>query len=96
MKKINNIRQLAAKKKQVKQQQEALENNIRDNWKELKEGLKPATIAREHFNDILNNGYHERVNAKSILKTTLDYGANLLARQLVNKAGEKLGKLFKK
>jgi len=95
MKKINNIRQLRAKKKQIKEQQASLEHHIQENWKDLKAGLKPAQIAMDSFNS-LGNKRGEQVNGKHILKTTLNYGVSLLAMQLVNKAGEKLGRLFKK
>lgn len=96
MKKINNIHQLQGQKKQIKQQQATLEDKIKGNWKELKEGLQPVNIARSAFSKIVKDKTEKPSDGESILKTTINYGASLLAQQFVKKAGEKLGKLFKK
>ena len=96
MKKINSIKQLKAEKKQQKEQQVILENNIKDNWKDLKESLTFGNIAKDGFRYAANQNFRGQATAKNILKATLSYGTGLLTRQFVNKAGAKLEKLFSK
>jgi hypothetical protein len=96
MKKIKSIKQLKVEKKRIKQQQEELEDRIRSNWNGLKESLKPANIAQETFSRMIKNKTEKNLNGDSVLKSTFNYGVTLLAKKFADKAGEKLGKFFKK
>ena len=96
MKKINSIKQLQAEKKRIQQHQEELENKIRGNWKELKDCLNPASIAKEALSKVIRNKTEHNMNGDSILKNTFTYGVSLLARRFADKAGVKLGSMFRK
>jgi hypothetical protein len=96
MKKIKSIKQLKAEKKRIKQQQEELENKIYGNWKELKESLRPANIAKDAINSILKKKTEMSTDDENILKSSFTYGVTLLARKFADKAREKLGKAFMK
>jgi len=96
MKKIKSIKQLKAEKKQIKQRQKELESKIRNNWKELKECLRPVNIAKDTFGKVIKNKTEENLNGESILKSTFTYGVTLLAKRFADKAGKKLDRFFKK
>jgi hypothetical protein len=96
MKKINSIRQLQLQKQLLKLQQLTLEKEIANQWKGVKTSLTPANIARDTLNNIIKTKTEEKLNDGSALKNAVTYGITLIASQLVNKAGEKLNKVFKK
>lgn len=96
MKKINSLRQLQREKERIKQYQEDLEDLICDNWYGLKENLKPVNIAKEVISKWIREKNEANLNTGSILKNTVTYGAALLASKLADRAGHKLGGLFKK
>ena len=96
MKKIKNIKQLKAEKKRIKQQQEELEKKMSGNWKELKECLRPANIAKDVIGSILRNKTEKSVDDDDVFKSSFTYGVNLLAKKISDKAREKLSKVFMK
>ncbi len=96
MKKIKSIKQLQSEKKRIKQHQEELEDKLRGNWGALKESLRPVNIAKDTIGSILKNKTEKNLEGENILKSSFTYGVSLLARRFANKAGEKLGKVFKK
>lgn len=96
MKKITSIKQLRSEKKRLRQKQEELADKIQRNWKELKEALKPANIARDTFSSIIKKKTEQNLSGDTVFKSTLNYGISLLAKKFTEKAGEKLGKLFHK
>lgn len=96
MKKIKSIRQLKAEKKRLQQQQAELEHRITGQWVALKSSLKPASLAKNAYNTMMDNKAEANYNDGSILKSTLNYGISLLTKKFTEKAGEKLGKLFSK
>lgn len=96
MKPIKNIKQLQAEKKRIKHEQQDLENKIRVNWKEVKESLRPGNIAKDAIGSIFKNKTAENMNDDNILKSSFTYGVSLLAKKFAEKAGEKLGKVFRK
>jgi hypothetical protein len=96
MKRIKNIRHLQNEKKRIQQHQQNLEDTIRSNWYELKEILKPANVAKDALNKVMQNNTAENINGESILKSTFTYGASLLAKKMADKAGEKWARFFKK
>ena len=96
MKKINSIKQLRPEKKRIQQHQRELENRILNNWDELKKSLRPVNIAKEAFASVIRNRTRENLNGESILKSTISFGAGLLAKNLADKAGKKLSTIFRK
>jgi hypothetical protein len=94
MRKIKNIKQLKAEKKRIKQQQEELENKIRNNWKDLKECLRPANLAKDAISSIFKSKTEKNQDDENIFKSSFAYGVNLLAKKFADKAREKLGKIF--
>jgi hypothetical protein len=96
MKKIKSIKQLPAEKKRIKLREEELEKKIRGNWNELKETLKPASIAKETFNNAMKHKTENNVNGESVFKSTFTYGMSLLAKKFADKAEAGLNKFFKK
>lgn len=95
MKKIKSIRQLHAEKRRIKQQQEEMEKRIRESWQDVKENLRPVNIAKDAIGGILRKATGSE-HEESLFKTAVNFGLTLLAGKLAGKAGEKLGKLFKK
>jgi hypothetical protein len=96
MKKIRSIKQLAAEKKRIKLREEELEKKIRGNWSELKESLRPSTIAKDTFSNAMKDKTENNVNGESVLKSTFTYGMSLLAKKIADKAGDKFSKVFKR
>jgi hypothetical protein len=95
MKKIKSSKQLLTEKKRLQTQQENLENKIRSDWKELKESLKPVNMAKETLQEVIDKKEQANKNGESVLKSTFNYGMNLLMKKLTDKAGSKLDKIFK-
>jgi hypothetical protein len=95
MKKIKSIKQLLAEKRRIKFREEELERKIRSSWTELKETLKPASIAKETFSNAMKDKTWDNMNGESVLKSTFTYGVSLLAKKFADKAGNKLSKIFK-
>lgn len=96
MKKIKSIHQLKAEKLRIKKRRAELEDSIRENWTGLKATLKPSSLAKEAYNDILDHQAEANLKGDGVLRSTLNYGISLLAKKITTKAGDKLGKLFKK
>lgn len=96
MKKIKNLRQLKREKERIKQHQEDLEDAIHDNWHELKDDLKPANIAKQVIGNWIRKRTEAKMNAGGILKSTVTYGAAMLATKLFGRTGNKLAGLLKK
>jgi ABC-type dipeptide/oligopeptide/nickel transport system ATPase subunit len=95
MKRIRNIKQLNAEKKRLQQRQEEAEKKIRSIWQELKKLLHPEKMAKQAFGKWMDNKTKEQANGKTVLQSTLSYGAALLAKKFAEKAEEKLDELFK-
>lgn len=96
MKKIKSIRHLQAEKKSIRERQDKLEKEIRDQWNELKASFKPANIAAGALNFTVKNKTAENLNTDSVLKNTFTYGITLLANKLLTRTGEKMSRVFKK
>lgn len=96
MKKIKSIKHLQAEKKRIQQQQEFLEQKIRNKWNDLKESMKPANLVTEGLNCSIKNKIKDHLDSDSVLKNTFTYGFTLLANNLLSKAGDKISKVFKK
>jgi cell division septum initiation protein DivIVA len=96
MKKINSIRQLQAEKKRIEQHTEQLENKIASNWNELKMNLKPVNLAKDAFSNVIRKREKDSHENGSIVKSAFSYAASMLAKRVAEKAGRKLGRLFKR
>lgn len=96
MKKIRSIRQLKMEKKRIRQEQDELENKIRSNWGDLKNNLRPATIAKDTLSSFIHNKTEQKQQEDGILKSAFTYGLTLLAKKFADKAGNRLNKIFKK
>lgn len=91
---IKSIKHLRAEKKRLAQRQQELEQKIRNTWTELKQSIKPSTIAAEAFGDAAKNSTQKNTDHNSILKNLVSFGVSILAKKLADKTGEKLGKMF--
>jgi len=96
MNKIKSIQQLKLEKQRLKSREEELENDIKNNWKELRIALKPGNIVKDTLNEEIKTEMEENLNGGSVLKSTFNYGLSLLARKFTDKAGEKISGFFKK
>jgi len=96
MKKFSSIKELQPEKKRIRQHQWELENKMRGNWIELKESVRPVNIAKEAFRSVVRNKTRESLSGSNIIKGVLSIGAALLVKRVVNKAGKRLGRLFRK
>lgn len=96
MKKFSSIKELQPEKKRILQHQRELENKMRGNWSELKESVKPVNIAKDVFRSVVRNKTRESLSGSNIIKGVLSIGAALLVKRVVNKAGKRLGRLFRK
>lgn len=96
MKKIKSIKQLQAEKKRIQQRQEDLENKIQGHWKELKENLRPVNIVKESLSKMMKSKTEENLNGDGFMKNAFTYGVTFLAKKIIDSAGAKLGKIFKK
>ncbi len=94
MKKIRNLEQLKAERNRIKLQQEELENKIRSNWRDLKECLRPANIAKDMIGSFLKSKTEKNIDEEDLFKSSITYGVSLLVKKLADKAWEKLGKIF--
>lgn len=90
MKKITSKKQLQEEKRLLRQKQADLENKIKNNWAELKYSLKPSSLAKEAVDHILHTD--ESGKDQGFVKSTLAYGATMLAKKLVEKATSRFGK----
>jgi hypothetical protein len=94
-KKIKNMPQLQMEKQQIKMQQQLLLEKMRNTWLNLKENIRPANIAKESFNSIINKPASERPYSENILKKSFTYGATLLAERVADNVIIKMKKIFK-
>jgi uncharacterized protein (UPF0335 family) len=93
MKKIENIKQLRKEKKRLWQREKEVLWQINSGWQQLKGNLHPQNILKEQIRRCKqeNSG---TTKEESILKSTLSFGAALLAKKLAKKTEEKLEKFF--
>jgi hypothetical protein len=84
MKKIKTNKQLRIQKKQLLKRQEELEALIHANWIELKQSLKPKSMAGEFFSKTFQNSNEHG----STLAESLSSLAAILTKMAVEKAEE--------
>ncbi len=94
MKKIRNMRHLKAEKKKLKNRQVELEKRFGTDWNELKETLHPKSLAGDAFRSWMDKKTYDLSNRKSLLQSTLSYGASLIAKRFAEKAEEKINSLL--
>ncbi|MGZ8557023.1 MAG: hypothetical protein ACXWWC_01750 [Chitinophagaceae bacterium] len=61
----------------------------------MKQSLKPFKLVKNAFTRVIQNKRRENLYGGGILKTTFLYGASLLARRIADKAGKKLGRIWR-
>ncbi len=91
MKTIKNRSQIRDEKRRLRQRREDLEIRIRRQWQELKQELRPASIAGVALGSLMRPA-----EGRGVLRETLEYGLGLLAHKLVDTTGLRLGSLFRK
>ena len=96
MKKIKSIRQLRAQKEHVSLRLDYLEHTMQQQWKELKQELKPSVIIKDSISTILRKKAEPDFENGGLLKGALTYGVSLLAGKLADKAQKKFIGVFKK
>ena len=92
MKTIRSKQQLEEEKRRLRQRQLDLENRIKQDWTELKDTLRPANLAREAVDNLINRKMDQAERDGGLLKSTLVYGVTSLAQKLMEKASERFGK----
>ena len=95
MKKIKSTKQLKYQKKLIKQRQAELEEKIRNNWKELKEDLRPLNIAKDALSSVIKRKTEGNLYGDGFVRNAITYGVTVLANKFLNKAGDKLGRRFR-
>jgi hypothetical protein len=93
MKQINNMRQLRQRQRELQQATAAAANDIQKNWAGLKEAIRPSALAGEAIGHIVERAA-QQATSDGILKTALLHGISQLAKNIVEKAATKLGKLL--
>lgn len=93
MKKIRNIKQLKARRKQLEQRKAELEKAIRYDWKDVKESIRPKNVAGQVFASMFDK---EKQNGESSLAETLSQLAAVLTKIGVEKAEEKMAEWMHK
>jgi hypothetical protein len=96
MKKINSKLQLRAEKRRIRIRRQELEEQIRCQWDELKESIKPVNIVKETFKKMVQKETRKNLEDESLIKSTLNCGISILAKRFTNKAGEQFKKYFNK
>ena len=85
MKKINSIRLLQAEKERVMQRQEDLEEKIRNNWNDLRIGMRPANIAKNAFYQVISERTRDIFSHKTVVKGLVSFGAAVLVKRMLQK-----------
>lgn len=93
MDKIKNQKQLRQEHHRLEEHQEELEHKIRDDWKAIKEGLKPRNAGRSIYIRWKNWRKRKRVPADIVAGSVL-VGAALLLGTVLFKGGRMVGRLF--
>ena len=75
------------------QRQEVLEEKIRNNWNDLRVGMKPANIAKDAFNQVISGSTSHILSHKGVVKSLVSFGAALLAKKMLQK---RVNRLFKR
>ena len=93
MKKISSIKQLDAEKKRMAQHREALEEKIRNNWNDLRVGMKPANIAKDAFNQLISGRTRDILGHQGVVKGLVSFAATLWVKRMLQK---RVTRLFKR
>ena len=94
MKKIENIKQLEAEKKRLRQREVELEALINYHWCELKNSLKPKGIVGLVFSKVF--GRNGKLNGSILIVNGITQIATKFAKKIVENAEEKISNWFKK
>jgi hypothetical protein len=86
MKKINHIKDIKQEKMRLRIQQLEQEKAIRNNWNEVKEELRPASLLRNKLASLS----HTKPEEGRLLPGLLNYGAGYFSRSLTKMAGQKI------
>lgn len=92
MKKINSNKHLNAEKKRLQKRQKELESVIHANWIELKQSLRPKSLAGELFSKTFSSNND---HSGSLADTISEFAA-LLTKAAVLKAQEKMSESLRK
>jgi hypothetical protein len=70
-----------------------LEEKTRNNWNDLRVGMKPANIAKNAFNQVISGNTPHILSHKGVVKSLVSFGAALLAKKMLQK---RVNRLFKR
>lgn len=96
MNKIKHISELYSEQLRLQKLEDNLEKNIRKDWKEVKESMRPKNLGKEMLSDFINKRLQDKIKSNGILSGTLSYGAAMLTKKIVEKAEEKMESFFGK
>lgn len=94
MKKINNIKELAAEKKRLGQRKAELEKAMHYDWRDFKDSLRPGNIAGQVFSKMFGKT-KEQEKAESADPGFVSAFVEKISSMLAGKAEEKLKGWFK-
>ena len=92
MKKINSTKLLQAERKRVMQRQEFLEEKIRNNWNDLRVGMKPANLAKDAVNHVISLRARDVFSHKGVVRGLVSFGVALLVKRMMKKRVDRLFK----
>lgn len=87
MNKITSLQQLKEEKQRIKQRQQMLEKRIQHHWTGLTATLQPTGIIAGLVNAVIKDKTAALAGSGNVIRNSFVYGATLLARQLIDKAG---------
>ncbi len=90
MKKIKHIRDLEAEKYRLRIRQLQLEKELKGNWQDTKESLRPGTILKNKFREFSGASESSGEKGPDLFGAAVAHGAAWLTRQFVNTAGDKI------
>lgn len=90
MKRIENIVQLRAEKKYLADRREMLEDAIAQDWEDLKNMARPATMAGRFFRGFKRGAEPQSHNGEDFLADSLSDIAATFVRKMTKEAEEKV------
>ncbi len=89
MNRIKHISQLYSEQSHLHKHEEDLEKNIRKDWTEVKESMRPKNLGKKILYSYINKKLQDKIKSNGILSGSLSYGAAMLTKKIVEKLRKK-------
>jgi hypothetical protein len=89
MNKIKHMSQLYSEQLRLQKLEGNLEKNIRKDWRDVKENMRPKNLGKEILSDFTEKRLQDKIKSNGILSGTLSYGAAMLTKRLPQKFRKK-------